>query len=67
MSKYIRKTADEYEIQGYYGATYGYECVTTEETYKAAKEQIKCYRENEPGVSFRIVKKRVRKSLADEP
>ena len=26
----------EYEIQGYYGAQYGFECVTTEETYADA-------------------------------
>ena len=58
---YIRKTVDEYEIQGYYGPQYGYEMVTVEETYKDAKAQLKCYRENEPGVSFRIVKKRVKK------
>jgi hypothetical protein len=56
---YVRKTVDEYEIQGNYG--YGYEVVTTEETWKQAKEQIKCYREHEKGVAFRIVKKRVKK------
>lgn len=54
---YIRKTRDEYEIQGHYG--YGFECVTTEETWRDAKMQIKCYRENEPGTAFRIIKKRV--------
>lgn len=57
---YVRKTKDEYEIQGYYGSTYGYETVTTEKTWKEAKAQIKCYRENEPGIDFRIQKKRVR-------
>jgi hypothetical protein len=36
-----------------------WEMVTVETTWKAAKEQRKCYRENEPGVPFRIVKKRV--------
>jgi hypothetical protein len=56
---YIRKTIDEYEIQGNYGQ--GFECVTTEETWKAAREQLKCYRENEPQYSHRIVKKRVRR------
>lgn len=53
---YKRKTQDEYEIQGNYG--HGWECVTTEENWKAAKEQVRCYRDNEP-YSFRIVKKRV--------
>lgn len=56
---YIRKTKDEYEIQVNYGP-YGFECVTTEETRKAAREQLKCYRENEPGYAMRIVKKRVK-------
>lgn len=55
---YIRKTIDEYEIQGNYGQ--GWECVTTEETRKAAREQLKCYNENEPN-PHRIVKKRVKK------
>ena len=56
---YIRKTEDEYHVQGYYGSQYGWETVTTEETRAAAKEQIKCYRANE-NVPFRIVKKRVK-------
>lgn len=55
---YKRKTVDEYEIQGNYGQ--GFECVTTEENRKAAREQLKCYRENEPSVAHRIVKKRVK-------
>jgi hypothetical protein len=55
---YKRKTIDEYEIQGNYGQ--GFECVTTEEKYSAAREQLKCYRENEPQYSHRIVKKRVK-------
>lgn len=58
---YQRKTEDEYEIQGFY--SYGWEVVTTETTRKEAKEQLKCYRENEAGTSFRIVKKRVKKQL----
>jgi hypothetical protein len=55
---YQRKTIDEYEIQGNYGQ--GFECVTTEETWKAAREQLKCYCENETNVAHRIVKKRVK-------
>ena len=54
---YIRKTVDEYEVQGNYGQ--GWECVTTEETRKAAREQLKCYNDNEP-YPHRIVKKRVK-------
>jgi hypothetical protein len=55
---YKRKTIDEYEIQGNYGQ--GFECATTEETWKAAREQKKCYDQNEPYVAHRIVKKRVK-------
>lgn len=54
---YIRKTKDEYEIQGNCG--YGWECETTEETWKAAKVQAKCYREN-VNYPIRIIKKRVK-------
>lgn len=49
----------EYQIQGYYGAEHGFECVTSETQYFEAKKQIECYRENEPGVTFRIKKMRV--------
>ncbi len=52
--KYIRKTRDIYEIQGFYSPQYGYECVTSEETYKEAKLRLKEYRDNELGISFRI-------------
>ena len=55
---YQRKTEDEYEIQGSY--TCGWEMVTTETNRKDAKSQIEAYRVNEPGVPFRIVKKRVK-------
>jgi hypothetical protein len=58
---YKRKTVDEYHIQGYYGNQYGYETVTTESNWKDAKEMLKCYRENEKGIPFRIKKVRVKK------
>jgi hypothetical protein len=58
---YIRKTIDEYEIQGLYQT--GWELETVEETYKEAKQQVKCYRDNVPGTSFKIVKKRVKKEI----
>ena len=54
---YIRKTRDEYEIQGNNG--YGWECETAEETRKDAKAQAKCYREN-VDYPIRIVKRRVK-------
>ena len=59
MATYIRKTEDEYEIQGFYTQNDGWECVTTGTTWAAAKEQRKTYRENEPGIPFKIIKKRV--------
>lgn len=59
---YVRKTEDEYEIQGCY--QYGWECVTTEVTYRDAREQIRTYRANEPGVAFKIVHKRVKLNVA---
>lgn len=40
----------EWEINGYYNGSA--ECITTEPNYLAAKDQLKCYRENEPGTKF---------------
>jgi hypothetical protein len=57
MSTYIRKTEDEYEIQQY--TPYGWELATTETNRKDAREQLRCYRENDPSGSYRIIKKRV--------
>lgn len=54
---YKRKTYDEYQIQGYYGSTYGWEEVCAEETWNDAKQTLREYRENERGVNFRIIKK----------
>lgn len=56
MKTSILLTEKEYEIQGFYSGTW--ECVTAESTYKEAKAQAKCYRENELGTAFRIVEKR---------
>ena len=42
----------EFDILGNYG--HGLELVTCEETREAAKEQLKVYRENEPGIFFKI-------------
>ena len=59
---YIRKTIDEYEIQGNCG--YGWDVETTEATYKEAREQAKCYREN-VNYPIRIMKKRVKINRED--
>lgn len=57
---YTRKTRDEFEIAGDYGQGDGFECVTTETTLRAAREQVRTYRENEPGIPFKIITRRVR-------
>jgi hypothetical protein len=43
---YKRKTADRYDIMTNYGTGYGWECETSEMTYKEAKQRAKEYREN---------------------
>jgi len=57
---YTRKTKTVYEVQGNYGCVYGFEVVTSEETYKEARERLKEYRENERGIAFKIVRKFVK-------
>ena len=54
---YIRKTRDEWEIQGNYGQ--GWECVNTEATLEDARRSAKEYRANER-YPFKLVKKRVK-------
>lgn len=48
----------DYEVQGDYGQ--GWEMVTTEDNPRAAKESLRTYRENEPGIPFRT--KRVKET-----
>ena len=57
---YKRLTRDEWQVMGYYGSQYGFECVDRLNTRKEANESRANYRENEHGVRFIIVKKRVR-------
>ena len=61
MGKYVRKTQDEYHVQGYYSREFGWETVTTEATRPEALAMRKCYDENEPAIPHRIIKKRVKK------
>jgi len=63
---YHRKTVDEYEIQGYYTRQYGFETLVTEETYSEARKRLKEYRENEPGIVFNLIKKRIKKGASNE-
>lgn len=53
---YQRKTEDVFYIMGNYGQ--GWEEVTAETTRQAAREQLKCYDENEPQYPHKILKKR---------
>lgn len=64
MGKRVRKTVDEFCIMGNYGYGHGWEEVTSEDTRKLGLEQLKCYRENEPGVPFKMIKKRVKIPVA---
>lgn len=59
MMAYKRKTYDEYQIHGNYGYGHGFEEVTCETTFREARDMLKCYRDNEPGVPFKIIVKRV--------
>jgi len=59
MSKYIRKTEDEYQIwQNLYGAWEEVSCCST---FKDARREIKEYRENQPEFAVKIKKVRVKK------
>jgi hypothetical protein len=62
---YVRKTRDVWEVQGNYGQ--GWECVTTENTWKEAREQVRVYRENEPQYPHRVklVRERIEPLLKD--
>lgn len=57
---YVRKTRDEFTVQGNYGYGHGWEDLTSEDTSKEARKRLREYRENEPGVPFRMVCKRVK-------
>jgi hypothetical protein len=59
---YQRTTTDAWEIQGDYGQ--GWETVCAEETRKEAIVNLKLYRENERGTSFRL--KLVRVKITEE-
>lgn len=57
MSK-PRKTQDVYNVEGNYGYGHGFEIVTAATSWKEARSLIRDYRENEPGVAFRLRKTR---------
>lgn len=57
---YKRKTYDEYQVHGDYGYGHGFEEICSENTFKDARQRLKEYRENERGISFKIVKRRIK-------
>lgn len=60
-----RKTKDSFEVRGDYGHGHGFEVVTAEETISEARERLREYRANEPGVPFKLKKVRERISKAE--
>jgi hypothetical protein len=56
---YQRKTRDEFVVQGNYGYGHGFEDECSEDTRKEARQRLREYRENGPGV-YRLVRRRVR-------
>lgn len=59
MAKYVRKTKDEYHVQGNCGC--GWETVTIDETMAEAKAMLRDYNENETMYPHRVRKIRVKK------
>ena len=55
---YVRKTRDEFEIQSRHANSWDLECA--EETYREARNRLREYLLNVPGVLHRIQKKRVK-------
>lgn len=55
---YKRKTVDEFQIHGNF--TGEWEEVTAESTRKEALVNLRLYRQENPGVPFKLVKKRVK-------
>lgn len=57
---YVRKTRDEYEVQGYFCPECGWEIVACDETKREALNTLRDYRVNDPGHAYRIRKIRVK-------
>ena len=54
---YKRRTRDEYELYGWYDGEWSY--VLTEDSLSLIKKHRREYIENEPGVPFKIIKRRI--------
>lgn len=59
-----RKTEDEWTIQGNYCNGNGWEDLCCETSWKDARNNVRLYRQEEPGVVFRVKRKRVPKRTA---
>ena len=57
---YQRKTRDIFVLQSNYGYQHGWEDTTYEDTWRAARAQLTCYRENQPEYAHRVIKRRER-------
>lgn len=58
---YVRKTYDEWAVQGDYGYGHGWEDLYCDTDKAIVKENFKRYCEAEKGVKFRVVHRRVKK------
>lgn len=56
----VRKTRDEWEVQALYSLRYGWEMVTTEDSFKEARARLREYYLNEPLTAFRLKLRRVK-------
>ncbi len=61
---YKRKTYDEYQLMGNWG--YGWDYVLSENSFKGARQQLRCYIENDPSAEYKIVKKRIKRRNDDD-
>jgi len=60
MSSYVRKTRDVWDIEQNFGYGDGWEVVTTETSFREARDRRREYRENQPEYPVRIRKRRER-------
>lgn len=56
MSKRTKKFTYLHVVQGNYG--YGWDDLTESESYREARTDLRCYRENETQYSHRMIKRR---------
>jgi hypothetical protein len=57
---YVRKTKDEYTLQQYTGAQYGWEDIDCSDSKKEMQESKKIYQTEAPQYRYRIIKTRIK-------